>query len=114
MALKEYKLGGIGPLGLENGASEGPTMFAKILSIVVGVMTFVAGIWFLLKIITAGYTFISSGGDANKLKEAQSQIINSLIGILIVVAAIFLLSLVGDILHVDFLDVVGMITSVWK
>lgn len=54
---KEYDpLTGIGPLGLEGNAGGGPTMFAKILSIIVGVMTFVAGIWFVIKVITAGYT----------------------------------------------------------
>ena len=58
-----------------------------------------------------GYDFISSAGDANKIKSSQQKIVNSLIGIIIVIAAIFLLSLVGELLHVEFLDIGETIKS---
>ena len=97
---------GLGPLGLEGTSpSQGGTMFTKALSLVVGFMTIVAGIWFIFQFITAGYGFISAGGKPDEIQKAQQKIMNSFIGIAIVVAAIFILSLVGHLLHVDFLDI---------
>ncbi len=103
-------LRGIGPLGLEGeGAGEGGKMFSRAVSIVIGLMTTVAGIWFIVQIIIAGYNLVSAGGEAQKIQDAQKKITNSLIGLAVVIAAIFLLSLVGHLLHVDFLDIPGAI-----
>ena len=97
---------GLGPFGLEGKSSEqGGTIFTKALSSIIGVMTIVAGIWFIVQFVIAGYNFISAGGKPDEIQKAQQKIINSFIGIAIVVAAIFVLSLIGHLLHVDFLNI---------
>jgi len=106
-----YRFKGFGPLGLE-GNEKPVEMLTRILSGVVGVMTFAAGIWFIIKIIIAGYSFISSGGDANKIKASQQTIINSILGLAVVVVAIFLLSLIGHLLHIEFLNIGGFVDQV--
>ena len=106
-------LRGIGPLGLEGEiSSQGGTMLERMLSGLIGIMTFVAGIWFIIKIIVAGYGFISAGGNSEEMKKSREAITNSLIGLTIVVAAIFLLSLIGNLLHVNFLDIGALIETI--
>lgn len=103
-------LRGLGPLGLEGkGAEAGATTLSKALSLVIGFMTIFAALWFLIQIIVSGYNFIAAAGDAQKIKTAQDKIVNSLIGLSIVVAAIFLLSFIGEIFKIDFLDIPGAI-----
>jgi len=101
---------GEGPLGLaQEGPEEGGTMFANVLSKVIGIMTFAAGVWFIIQIIVAGYNFISSGGDSQKIQEAQKRIVNSIIGLALVVVSVLFLSLIGHLLHVEFLDIANII-----
>lgn len=103
-------LEGIGRLGLVGGGDP-VEILNTILSNLLGFLTIVGGIWFVIQIIIAGYNFINAQGDAQKLGSAQKQITNSLIGIALVVSAIFLLSLVGELLNVEFLDIVGQINN---
>lgn len=105
-------LRGVGPLGLENSnPEEGGNLLARILSNVIGFMSFVAAVWFLIQIIIAGYNFIASQGDAQKIQEAQKKIINSITGLALVVFSVTFLSLIGHLLHVEFLQVDQIINN---
>jgi len=73
---------------------------AQVLSNIIGIITIVAGIWFMIKILIAGFSIISSSGDKNKMQEAQHTITNSVIGLTVVVAAYALTSLFGKILGI--------------
>lgn len=113
MAQSSQNLGGLegfGRLGLEGGGDP-VVILDTILSNLLGFLTICGGIWFAITIVTAGYKFIQAQGDAQQIKEAQKQITNSFIGISIVVAAVFLLSLVGELLNVEFLDIVSQIQN---
>lgn len=98
------RLKGIGKIGLPGDPSQAVEVFTGILSGIIGVMTIAAAIWFLINIIIAAYQYMSAGGDSQKVKEAQQKIQNSILGLFITVAAIFLLSLMGTILDIPFLD----------
>ena len=95
-------INGPGPLGTPGTGAT--TLFDTFLSSVIGVMTIVAGIWFLFQVFTGAIAIISSKGDKQALEAAKKKITTGLIGIVIVVAAIFLVDLVGTILGVDFLS----------
>jgi uncharacterized membrane protein len=97
-------LEGLGTLGLENAdPSEGPGILNRILSTVIGVMTMVAAIWFLILIITGAYAWMNAGGDKAAIENARNKIINGLIGFTIVIAAIFILDLVGELIGLPFI-----------
>jgi len=76
----------------------------KVISTIIGVMTAVAALWFIFQFITAGYQWISSGGDKNNLEEARNKITNSLIGLILVVGAWIIMGVVGRILGLDILN----------
>lgn len=86
---------GITPVG------NGVTNLEKIINTSIGVLTLVAVIFFILNIIFAGYSFISSQGDEKKMVEARSKITNSVLGLLIVVIALGVGSLVAKLLGLN-------------
>ena len=101
-------LRGLGPLGfegLESITKEGAfQLLNNTLSIIVGVLTVIAGIWFLFQIITAGYQWLISGGDKASVAAARDKLTYSLIGLVIVVMAFAIVSLVGTLFGIDFLS----------
>ncbi|OGM18689.1 hypothetical protein A2686_03340 [Candidatus Woesebacteria bacterium RIFCSPHIGHO2_01_FULL_38_10] len=97
-------LRGIGPLGFENGdPSQGPGLFNRIISTTIGVMTMAAAIFLLFQIILAAYSWMNAGGDKAAIEDARKKIINAIIGLTIVIAAIFLLDLVGTLIGFPYI-----------
>ena len=92
---------GLGPwsnLGNIGDISESAGIFTKIISNIIGVMTIIAGIWFIFQFIIGAYGFLSAGGDQKKVASAQQQITNALLGLVIVIAAYAIIYIVGEIL----------------
>lgn len=82
-----------------------PKTIATIISNIVGFLTIVAGLWFLIQFMLGAVSWISAGGDKGKVKEAKDKITQSVIGLAIVVAAYAIAGLVGRILGLNFLDI---------
>lgn len=122
--LAEKSLGyleGIGPLGKDTiswseiacaeGAGNAPCILSKFISTIIGVMTIVAFIWFIFTLFTGAIAWLSSGGDKQKLQNAQKQITTGLTGLIIVISAIFLIKIVGVIFGFDILDITKIISD---
>jgi hypothetical protein len=95
---------GFGPLGENQGASSINTL-TSIISTAVGVMTIVAIIWFIFTFITGAIGIIGSGGDKQALESARKKITTGLIGLVVVIAALFILDLIGTLFGIKFLDI---------
>jgi hypothetical protein len=59
-----------------------------------------AGIALLLMIISAGFTLLTSAGDAKKMESGKQRLTNALIGFIIIFVAFWLVQLVGYIFGV--------------
>ena len=95
-------LQGIGKLGLQGVAcSEAPNILEEIISTTVAVMSIIAFIWFTFQLVSGALAIVNSGGDKGKLEDARNKITYGLIGVVVIVAAIFLVDLVGQILGID-------------
>lgn len=122
LAQAEKPLGwfkGIGPLGeAENWTKSGllgPSYrFAQVISIAIGTMTIIAFIWFIFTLFTGALAWITSGGDKVKVQNAQKQISNGLIGVVIVISAIFLFRLFGNIIGIESLSIFDLLNSLWQ
>lgn len=99
-------LEGQGTFGL---ATEAELVLASVLSIVVGILTVVASVFFLFKIITGGISIISAGGDKGKVAEARTSITNGLVGLMIVLFSTIFIGFIGSILDIDFLSIASAI-----
>jgi len=109
-------LEGIGRLGLEGeDPSSAPGIFNNIISIAIGVMTIVAFIIFLFKLITGAIAIMTAGSDKQALENAKSSITMGIIGLIVTVAAIFLADLIGNILGIEnLLNPANLLDTVLK
>lgn len=96
--------GGLGPVGeaLCNLTSTDTELvggqFNNIISVFLGFMTISATIWFMFQLITAGYGWLSAGGDKTKTEAAWHKITNSVIGLVIVISSWILIGIIGQVL----------------
>ena len=71
------------------GAEAGPlaSRLTFVLSNIIGIFTVIAGLAFIYYFILATINWVTAGGDTQKVTLARQQIINALIGLVIVVLA---------------------------
>lgn len=86
--------------GLANcDPSKAPVMFGSVLSSIFGFLLFIAGIWAFIRLLIAGISWISSGGDKSKIEMDRDRILHALVGLLIVAASwavyLFILNFLG-------------------
>lgn len=119
--LADYKtenLGNIKPLPSsydpgENITSAGKTL-TDIFSNTLGVFTIVGGLMFILYFVLGGISWISSGGEQDKVEKAKKQMTNGVIGLIIVVTAYGIIFIVSAVLGFDILNPAEYITNVLK
>ena len=78
-------------------------IFRNTLSLIIGVITVIGFIWFFFSIVIAAIGWLASGGDKNKVQEAQKHITNSIIGLVILISSTFLVRLLEIVLGIDIL-----------
>jgi hypothetical protein len=80
------------------------TSIADILNEVLPIVYGVAGIAMFGYLIYAGFTWLLSAGDPDKLRKAQDTMLNAVIGLAIVVFAYFGTRVIGGILGLPLLS----------
>lgn len=65
---------------------------------IVGYILAMVGVILLVQIIFAGYSWMMSGGNEEKIKKAKGKIVNSIIGIAIIMVAYVLVSTIFGLL----------------
>jgi uncharacterized membrane protein len=93
---------GFGPLGNPEGSGIGA--FSNFISSTIGLMTIIAIIWFVFVLIGGAIGMISSGGDKAQLESARKRITSGLIGLVVVIAATFILDFIGSIFDIPILN----------
>lgn len=81
--------------GLDKAKAEPQQIIARI----VGYILAMIGIVFLVYIIMAGYSWMMAGGNEEKIKKAKDKIVNSTIGLAIILLAYILSSAIFDLLY---------------
>lgn len=87
---------GSGPLATPG--DNGINLFTEIISTAIGLITIIAIIWFIFTFITGAIGIIASGGDKQALESAKKKITTGLIGLVVVIVAIFVFDLIGYLL----------------
>ncbi len=68
-----------------------------VLNVVLTYVTFAAGFIAVLYLIIAGITYITAGGNPDQAKKGQQGVINAVIGIVIIMAAYFIIRVAMNI-----------------
>ena len=87
-------------LGLPGGGSaQGPLAgspsIGGILSTAIPLVIGFAGLGLLLMLISAGYTFLTSAGDAKKMESGKERLTYAIVGFIIVFGAYWLVQILG-------------------
>lgn len=94
-----------------DSATNAPSKFQDLFSLIIGVMTVVAGIWFIFTLLFGALGWLTAGGDKGAVEAARKRITNGLTGLIIVVIAVFLVDLVGKFLGFSILDIAGFLNN---
>lgn len=76
---------------------------SQTVSLVIGVITLAAGIYFIFQFFIGGFEWLQGSGDKARLQKAQDRLTHAVIGLLIVAAAFGVTALIGSILGLDIL-----------
>ena len=107
--------GAPGGKGLLANPGNGIDLFATFVSSTVGLMTIIAIVWFVFVFITGAIGIISAGSDKNALEGSRKKIVTGVIGLVVTIAAVFLINLIGYLLGFsNILDLTTMFNSLTK
>ena len=73
----------------------------KIISNVIGILTIISIIYFVIQIILTGFSMISSQGDAKLLETSKKRLTYNIIGLCIVILAYAIGSLIASLFGMD-------------
>lgn len=96
-------------LGCTGGIACALGKFGSVISIVIGVVTVCAGLWFMMQVFSSGFQWLTSGGDKQALESARKRLTHAIIGLLMVVLSYALISIVGLVFGLNILSVAGVL-----
>jgi hypothetical protein len=102
---REVELGNLQGPGVVPQKGRIGDQIAETISTVIGILTILAIIWFMIEFVVSGFLLISSSGDQEKTAEAKKRLTQSLTGLVFVLGAIFLFTIISYIANFDFLNV---------
>lgn len=90
---------------LTDGAEADPGANLEIiLSNVLGFMTTIGGLFFIIYFVMASVEWITAGGDSGKITTARNKMMQGLLGLIILVAAYGIVGIIGGIVGIDILN----------
>jgi len=78
---------GISELGASQSCASNGSTVTSLIKKVVDILSLIVGVVVVIMIIIGGFKFVTSGGDANNVKEAKNTLLYALIGLVIVALA---------------------------
>ena len=64
----------------------------------------IGGLFFLIQLIIAGYSYIASNGDAKKIEASSNKVTQSVLGIVIIAGSTLIVGVVGRLLGINILN----------
>lgn len=86
--------------------------FESFITILLGFLTTVGGIWFMLYFIFGAFTWLTAQGEPEKISKAQRYITNALIGLILIVGAWAIIGVIGLVFDFNILDLSGNLSSI--
>jgi hypothetical protein len=92
------------PSEVPGGSGTGADQIESLISMVIGFLTIVAGLAFLIYFVIGALSWVTAGSDAKKAETAKSNMTNGAIGMIVVVAAYSIAWIVGKVLGINILN----------
>lgn len=102
---KDTRLGGdctgFGSICKITGAGNALAKISDVVSTVIGFITILGGIYFMLQFLIAGFEYITAAADKNKLQSAQHRMMHALIGLIVIVSTYAITAMFAEVLGFD-------------
>lgn len=79
-------------------------IFSTQLSNIIGFITLLGGLFFLIYFLIGGFEWLRAGGDKGQIEKAQNRMVNGAVGLLIMILAIAIVGVVGGVFGLDLLN----------
>jgi heme/copper-type cytochrome/quinol oxidase subunit 2 len=99
-----FQLGNLEGPGITPSEDVG-SQISDIISTIIGFLSVLAIIWFLVVIFTSAYAMITSAGDADKNAEAKTRLTRAAMGLAIILGAMIIINIISYISGIDFLNI---------
>jgi hypothetical protein len=99
--------------GVNSTGSDAPSQLNTLFTTVFGFLTIVGGLAFLIYFTIGAINWITAGGDQQKVDTAKSFMTNGAIGMIVIVSAYAIITIIGTILGVEILNPGQLITDLW-
>jgi len=75
-----------------------------IISTSVGILTVVSSLFFIVYFFMAALKWVTAGGDGGKVGKARDEMVQGVVGLIVVVAAYGIIGLLGTIIGINILN----------
>ena len=90
-------------IGPDNFEPARLTNLGKLINLFLPILMLGAGLLFLIMLLKAGLTFITSGGEPEKLKNVSKTMMSAVIGLFIVIGSFVIIKIIELILKIKIL-----------
>lgn len=75
----------------------------SFLSTLIGIITVVGSLFFIVNFLLAALSWITAGGDSGKISSARDKMVQSAVGLIVVVGGYAIVGLIGTIVGLNIL-----------
>lgn len=86
-----------------NTAFQNPSLITDVVSRLLTFAAVIAGLYFFVRLISSGFTYLTSLGEPAKIQAATKELTHALIGLIIVLTAFFLAQILQTALGIKIL-----------
>lgn len=97
---------GIGPVSPQFAQNPGDplTDLEVLVSTGIGVLTVLGSLFFIVYFFLGAFKWMTAGGDASKVAKARDEMVQGVMGLIILVAAYGIIGLIGRIVGLNLLE----------
>lgn len=74
------------------------------ISLVIGLLTTLAGVFFIINFIVGAFNWVTAGGDSGNISKARDKMLQSLIGLIVVVLSYSIIAIIGTVIGIELLN----------
>lgn len=90
----------------EKNSATGTNAFSNVevlISNIIGLLTVLGGLFFVFFFVQGAFSWITAGGDSGKIDKARNQMIQGVLGVIVLVASYAIIGLIGTIVGLKLL-----------
>lgn len=93
---------------VNTAVTQGPNavvgVFETQFSNLIGLITILGGLFFLIYFLVAAFEWIQAGGDSGKIEKSKNRMINGAIGMIVMIVSLAIVGIIGGVFGVDLLN----------